>query len=50
MLVRVVAPALLKNARPDVYARVLALILANDKVKNYDLFEACTAPSGSRIS
>ena len=49
VLVRVVAPALLKNARPDVYARVLALILANDKVKNYDLLSLYGAIGSSDI-
>lgn len=36
-MVRSVGPALLLNARTDVFNRIIDIILKNDKVKNYDL-------------
>ncbi len=36
-MVRAVGPALLLNARPDVFNRIMDMVLKNDKVKNYDL-------------
>lgn len=36
-MIRAVGPALLLNARPDVFNRIMDMVLKNDKVKNYDL-------------
>ncbi len=36
-MIRAVGPALLLNARPDVFNRIMEMVLKNDKVKNYDL-------------
>jgi len=36
-MIRAVGPALLLNARPDVFNRIMDMVLENDKVKNYDL-------------
>ncbi len=36
-MIRSVGPALLLNARPEVFNRIMDMVLANDKVKNYDL-------------
>ncbi len=36
-MIRAVGPALLMNARPDVFDRVMDKVLENDKVKNYDI-------------
>jgi len=36
-MIRAVGPALLLNARPDVFNRIIDMVLKNDKVKNYDL-------------
>ncbi|MCG2747205.1 MAG: hypothetical protein L6365_06700 [Desulfobulbaceae bacterium] len=36
-MIRAVGPALLLNARVDVFNRIMDMVLKNDKVKNYDL-------------
>jgi len=36
-MIRAVGPALLMNARHDVFNRIMDMVLKNDKVKNYDL-------------
>lgn len=36
-MIRAVGPALLLNARLDVFNRIMDMLLKNDKVKNYDL-------------
>jgi len=36
-MVRAVGPALLLNARPEVFNRIMEMVLKNDRVKNYDL-------------
>ena len=36
-MIRAVGPALLLNARPEVFNRIIDMVLKNDKVKNYDL-------------
>jgi hypothetical protein len=36
-MIRTVGPALLLNARPDVFNRIMDTVLENDKVKNYDV-------------
>jgi tetratricopeptide (TPR) repeat protein len=36
-MIRTVGPALLLNARPDVFTRIMDTVLENDKVKNYDV-------------
>ena len=36
-MIRAVGPALLLNARPDVFNRVMDMVIKNDKVNNYDL-------------
>ncbi len=36
-MIRAVGPALLQNAREDVFNRIIDMVLKNDKVKNYDL-------------
>ena len=36
-MIRAVGPALLLNAQPDVFDRIMALVLKNDKVNNYDI-------------
>lgn len=36
-MIRAVGPALLLNARLDVFNRIMDMVLKNDKVKNYDL-------------
>ncbi len=36
-MIRSVGPALLLNAKPDVFNRIMEMVLKNDKVKNYDL-------------
>lgn len=36
-MIRMVGPALLLNARPDVFDRIMDMVLQNDKVKNYDV-------------
>ncbi len=35
--IREVGPALLLNARPDVFNRIMDMVLKNDKLKNYDV-------------
>jgi hypothetical protein len=36
-MIRAVGPALLLNARPDVFNRIMDMVMENDKVNNYDL-------------
>lgn len=36
-MIRAVGPALLLNARPDVFNRIMDMVMKNDKVNNYDL-------------
>jgi tetratricopeptide (TPR) repeat protein len=36
-MVRTVGPALLLNARPDVFNRIMDTVMKNDKIKNYDV-------------
>jgi len=36
-MIRSVGPALLLNAQPDVFNRIMDMVLENDKVNNYDL-------------
>ncbi len=36
-MIRAVGPALLLNARPEVFNRIMDTVLQNDQVKNYDL-------------
>ncbi|MBF0242195.1 MAG: hypothetical protein HQK64_06905, partial [Desulfamplus sp.] len=36
-MIRRVGPALLFNAKPELFNRVMDMVIANDKVKNYDL-------------
>ena len=36
-MIRAVGPALLLNARPDVFNRIMDMVLKNNKVNNYDL-------------
>jgi len=36
-MIRAVGPALLLNARPDVFNRIMDMVVENDKVNNYDL-------------
>lgn len=36
-LIRTVGPALLLNARPDVFNRIMDTVVKNDKIKNYDV-------------
>jgi tetratricopeptide (TPR) repeat protein len=36
-MIRAVGPALLVNARPDVFNRIMDMVMENDKVNNYDL-------------
>jgi hypothetical protein len=36
-MIRTVGPALLLNAKPEVFNRIMDTVLENDKVKNYDL-------------
>jgi len=36
-MIRTVGPALLLNARPDVFNRIMEIVQKNDKVKNYDV-------------
>ena len=36
-MIRAVGPALLVNARPDVFNRIMDMVMKNDKVNNYDL-------------
>ncbi|MBF0258314.1 MAG: hypothetical protein HQK62_05660 [Desulfamplus sp.] len=36
-MIRRVGPALLLNAKPDLFNRIMDMVLKNDKVKNYDL-------------
>lgn len=36
-MIRTVGPALLLNARPDVFNRIMDMVIKNDKVNNYDV-------------
>jgi hypothetical protein len=36
-MIRAVGPALLLNARPDVFNRIMDMVMENDRVNNYDL-------------
>jgi hypothetical protein len=36
-MIRTVGPALLLNARPDVFNRIMDTVLKNDKIRNYDV-------------
>lgn len=36
-MIRTVGPALLRNARPDVFNRIMDTVMKNDKIKNYDV-------------
>ena len=36
-MIRAVGPAILLNARPDVFDRIMDMVLNNDKVNNYDV-------------